>query len=74
MRKHAFRDKVQSLYFLNPKFKVSAIFCGYAALFVSNLVGNREDRFYCVMPHSMPGNICFLIAKPDLHSQFQVLS
>ena len=36
---------VQSLYFLNPKFKPLAIFCGSTARFVSDLVGNPKDRF-----------------------------
>ena len=36
---------VQSLYFLNPNFKHLAIFCGCTAWFVSDLVGNPEDRF-----------------------------
>ena len=36
---------VQSLYFLSPKFQASSIFCGFTARFVSNLVGNPEDRF-----------------------------
>ena len=34
---------MQSLYFLNPKFEVS-IFCDSTARFVSDLVGNPEDR------------------------------
>ena len=36
---------VQSLYFLNTNFKPLAIFCGCTAQFVSELVGNPEDRF-----------------------------
>ena len=37
---------VQSLYFLNTKFQGSiAILCGCIARFVSDLVGNPEDRF-----------------------------
>ena len=36
---------VQSLYFLDPKFKPLVIFCDCAAWFVSDLVGNPEDRF-----------------------------
>ena len=36
---------VQSLNFLNPNFKSIAIFCGCTAWFVSDLVGNLEDRF-----------------------------
>ena len=35
---------VQSLYYFNPKFKPLAIFCGCIARFVSDLVGNSEDR------------------------------
>ena len=37
--------KVQSLYFLNTKFKPPAIFCGCKARFVSDLVGNPEHGF-----------------------------
>ena len=36
---------VQSLYFLNPKFQTSSLFCGCAAWFMSELFGNSEDRF-----------------------------
>ena len=36
---------VRSLYFLNPNFKPLAIFCSCTAWFVSDLVGNPEDRF-----------------------------
>ena len=38
---------VQSLNYLNPKFQASrlTIFCGCTAQFVSDLVGNPEDRF-----------------------------
>ena len=37
---------VQSLYSLNPKIQAPrAIFCGCTARFVSDLVGNPEDRF-----------------------------
>ena len=36
---------VQSLFFLSPKFQRLAIFCGCTARFVSDLVGNPEDRF-----------------------------
>ena len=36
---------VQSLHFLNPKFKASKFYCGCAERFVSDLVGNPEDRF-----------------------------
>ena len=36
---------VQSLFFLNPKFKPLAIFCGCTAWFVSDLVRNPENRF-----------------------------
>ena len=35
---------VQSLYFLSPKFQAFAILCGCTARFVSDLVGNPEDR------------------------------
>ena len=36
---------VQSLFFLNPKFKPLAMFCSCTARFVSDLGGNPEDRF-----------------------------
>ena len=36
---------VKFLYFLNPKFQASTIFCGCTAWFVSDLVENTEDRF-----------------------------
>ena len=39
---------VQSLYFLNLEFQASrssCVFCGCTARFVSDLVGNPEDRF-----------------------------
>ena len=36
---------VHSLYFLLSNFKPLAIFCGCTAWFVSDLVGNLEDRF-----------------------------
>ena len=36
---------VQSLYFLNPKFQASSHLCGCIARFVSDLVGNPEDKF-----------------------------
>ena len=37
---------VQSLYYLNPKFQASSyVFCDCTARFVSNRVGNPEDRF-----------------------------
>ena len=36
---------VQSLYFLNPKFQVLAIFSDLAAQFMPDLVWNTEDRF-----------------------------
>ena len=36
---------MESLFFLNPKFKPLAIFFGCTTWFVSNLVGNPEDRF-----------------------------
>ena len=35
---------IQSLYFLNLKFQAS-IFCSCTAHFVSDLVGNPEDKF-----------------------------
>ena len=35
----------QSLYFLNTYFKPLAILCGCTARFLSDLVGNPEDRF-----------------------------
>ena len=35
---------VPSLFYLNPKFQALAIFCGCTARFVSDLVGNPEDR------------------------------
>ena len=35
-----------SLYFLNPKFQASRRFCDCTARFVSDLVGNPEDRFF----------------------------
>ena len=35
---------IQSLYFLNTKFHV--IFCGCTARFMSDQVGNPEDRFF----------------------------
>ena len=36
---------VQSLFYLNPKFQASIIFCGCTAQFMSDLVRNPEDRF-----------------------------
>ena len=36
---------VQSLFYLNPKFQASSYLCGFTAWFVSDLVGNPEDRF-----------------------------
>ena len=36
---------VQSLYFLNPNFKLLTISCGCTARFVSDLVENPEDWF-----------------------------
>ena len=36
---------VQSLYLLNPKFQASSILSDCNARFVSDLVGNPEDRF-----------------------------
>ena len=37
---------VQPLYFINPKFQAPIdIFCGCTARFMSDLVGNPEDRF-----------------------------
>ena len=36
---------VQYLHFLKPNFKPLAILCGCTARFVSDLVGNPEDRF-----------------------------
>ena len=36
---------VQSLYYLNSKFKPLAVFCGCTARPVSDLVGEPEDRF-----------------------------
>ena len=36
---------VQSLYFLNMKFEHLAFLCDSTAWFVSDLVGNPEDRF-----------------------------
>ena len=42
---------VQSLFFLNTKFQALAIFCGCTAWFVSDLVGNPEDRFSHVVAH-----------------------
>ena len=47
MRKRAFvfaTGIVQSLFYLNPKVRVSAIFCLFTARFVSDLVGKPEDR------------------------------
>ena len=41
-----FATWIISLFFLNPKFKPLAIFCGCTE-FVSDLVGNPEDRFSC---------------------------
>ena len=38
---------VQSLYFLNLKFPASSHLLGCTAWFVSDLVGNPEDRFSC---------------------------
>ena len=37
-------DTTISLFFLIPNFKPLVIFCGCTALFVSDLVGNPEDR------------------------------
>ena len=37
-------------YFLNPKFPASSYLCWYS-LVVSDLVGNPEDRFSCVVAH-----------------------
>ena len=42
----------QSFYFLN--FKPLVIFCGCTARFVSDLVGNPEDRFSHNEAHLMP--------------------
>ena len=36
---------VQSFYFLNPKFQASSHLLRLYSLFVSDLVGNPEDRF-----------------------------
>ena len=36
---------VQSLFVLNPNSQASTILCGCTARFVSDLVGNPEDRF-----------------------------
>ena len=36
---------VQFLFFLNPNFKLLAIFCDCTGRFVSDFVGNHEDRF-----------------------------
>ena len=48
---------IRSLFFLNPKFQASSIFCGCTARFVSDLVGNPEDRFSHNEAHLMPINI-----------------
>ena len=48
-----FRHIVLCLYFQNPSFKSLAIFCGYAAQFVSDLVGNPEYSFSHDTPHTM---------------------
>ena len=37
---------VQSLYFLNWKIETLTIFCGCTARFVSDHLGNLEDRLY----------------------------
>ena len=36
---------VQSLFSLNPKFQASSLLCDCTGWFVSDLVGNLEDRF-----------------------------
>ena len=38
-------DQLHGNYFLNPKFKPLNISCGCTARFVSDLVGNQEDRY-----------------------------
>ena len=41
------RQIVQFLFYLNPKFQASShlVLCGCTARFMSDLVGNPEDRF-----------------------------
>ena len=49
---------VQSLYFLNPKFKHLAFFFDCTARFVSDLVGNPEDGF--LMRLILTYKICYM--------------
>ena len=48
---------VQFLFFLNPKFLASNIFCGCTARLVSDLVYNPEDRFSHDEAHIIEENI-----------------
>ena len=59
---------VKSLYFLNPKFQASAIFCCCTAWFVSDLVGNPKDRFSHVAAH-ITHTFTFIRTKFDLREK-----
>ena len=59
---------VQSLYYRN--FKPQAIFCGCTAWFVSDLVGNPEDRFSHNEAHMIQR---FCIEKPLFSTVFFLL-
>ena len=50
-------DRTVSLLSKFKIFKHLAIFCGYTARFVSDLVGNPEDRFSCDAAHISSGFI-----------------
>ena len=55
---------IQYIYFLNPKFPVSlAIFSDYAARFVSDLVGNPEDRLSCIAAQKLQRSQLFTAIK-----------
>ena len=62
-----FRYKdVQSLFFLNPKFKPPTIFCGCTDRFVSDLVGDPEDRFSHNKAHIEAGGIIRILHECEV--------
>ena len=71
-----FAAKIElSLYFENSKFQLLTIFCGCTARFVSDLVGNPEDKFSHHTAHiiSVIWRTCSIVQmKDDCDSQEQM--
>ena len=56
---------LQSLFFLNPKFQASSYYisCSCTARFVSNIVGDPEDRFSHDVTHYYNYNVCQMMSN-----------